>query len=522
MKILLIPPTHHYNPLSSEVTFLSVSDFPCGYAYLSAALKKAGHEVLGLNPNNLTGYESGYKMLHDQIDKKLKEVKPDLIGLGGLCTDYAFIKDAMQIIRKEAPLAPIVLGGGIVTHDAEFIMNHLKPDFCIIGEGEKAIVELANGESPENILNLSYWEGRKTVFTKVNHDYGDINALSFPDYEPFGIKDMLDNYSMATRLLYRYSRPYPRPFVITTAIGCPFACSFCIDHHRQYRARSITSIIKEIRAMYEKYHFNILIVLDELFAVDKDRLQKFCYGLKVGREKCGWDFDWCFQTHANARLDLESLKMAKEAGCYFFSYGIESASPTVLRSMGKHTKPEQIAEAIKLAGEAKIGFGGNLIFGDPAETEKTICETMDFYFRHCQGEMVFLSAVIPYPGSQIFNYCIERGIIKDKVAYYENITNTSYNMTKMPNGVLSHWLYVTQYIEHSWQWIKAATDVHYEQTNEVDTITSHYKAKMYRVTAKCPFCNETVEYRQYFPEFTKTFMGAGCTSCGRRIRIDLE
>jgi len=151
MKILLIVPTHNY--ATEYPSFLSFSDFPSGYGYLASALKEAGHEVYGCNPNNIVGYANSYMMIQDVISKRIMDVEPDLIGLGGICTDYAFLRDAIGIIRHTN--TPIVLGGQIVTNDGEFIFNDLRPDYAIVGEGEEAMVGLCNGELPKNIW---YWE----------------------------------------------------------------------------------------------------------------------------------------------------------------------------------------------------------------------------------------------------------------------------------------------------------------------------------------------------------------------------
>jgi len=156
----LIVPTHDYgNP---HFSFLSLSDFPTGYAYIAASLKKAGHEVHGLNLNNIIGYTSKFMMISNKIGKALFDIKPDLIGMGGLCIDYKFLKDAMGIIRNLSPKTPVVMGGGIINHDYEFIFNLLKPDFCIIGEAEETIVKLADmlksgNKDWESIDNLGYW-----------------------------------------------------------------------------------------------------------------------------------------------------------------------------------------------------------------------------------------------------------------------------------------------------------------------------------------------------------------------------
>ncbi len=132
MRVLLIIPTVGYK--TTYPSFLSSQDFPVGFSYLASALKNAGHEVFGLNLNNDVNYSSAREMIRVRLARTLGDVAPELIGIGGLCTDYAFITDAMAIIRSSAPDTPIVCGGGIVNNDTGFVFRTLKPDFCIAGE----------------------------------------------------------------------------------------------------------------------------------------------------------------------------------------------------------------------------------------------------------------------------------------------------------------------------------------------------------------------------------------------------
>jgi len=485
MRVLLIIPTNQYKYVYPSL--LSVTDFPTGFAYLASSLKEAGHEVFGLNLNNIAGYPSAYEMVHDRLSRSLREVQPKLIGLGGLCTDYKFIKDALRIIRNSTPDVPVVCGGGIINHDAEYIFNLLKSDFCIVEEGEEVIVSLANalekGEDYSQIPNLGYWKGSKAKFTKEDFNYGDIDSRPFPDYEPFGIREMLDDYPLAARWLYRYTRPYPRSMVLVTARSCPFNCSFCV-HRRgpKYRARSIRNIIEELAQMYTRYEFNTLVVLDELFAVDKQRMKDFCNALLEAKETYKWDFDWMFQTHPSASLDYETLKLAKEAGCYFFGYGLESASPRVLASMNKKTKVPQIAEAIRIAGSVGIGFGGNFIFGDPAENVETVFETMEFFQKYCQDIHISMATVQAYPGSKIFEGCVEES---DKLGYYEKIDESSRNMTSLPDRLWLPWVYCLQLLASSLTWVKSTNATYYKRGVEVQ-----------EVRAACPFCGRESFHRE--------------------------
>ena len=128
---------------------------------------------------------SGYAALNS-----IKEHKPDLIGLGGLSTDYHFIRDALKIIRDKTPEIPVVLGGRIIENDEEFIFSTLRPDFSIIGEAEETIVNLINmlatgKQEYGEIANLSYWDKGTPIIARRDFNYIHLDERVFPDYEPF-------------------------------------------------------------------------------------------------------------------------------------------------------------------------------------------------------------------------------------------------------------------------------------------------------------------------------------------------
>jgi len=483
--------------------YVSTSDFHVGFAYLASALKKAGHEVFGLNPNNDSSFSSAYDMLNEKIECALRESQPELIGIGGLCTDYHSIRDGIKIIRELEPDVPIVCGGGIVTHDKDFIFQALSPDFCISGEGEEIIVQLARmlesgKQEYERIDNLGYWKDGVPKFSNQNFKYGPIDEISFPDYELFDWEEMLGKFQLANRYTYRYTRTDPRVMPFVAARGCPFSCTFCVHQLGvKYRARSIENIIREISLLYERYHFNILIFNDELFAAKRERVKKFCHTLIEARKTLGWDFDWNFQTHASASLNKDDFNLLKEAGCYLFSYGLESASPKVLTSMKKKSKPSQIAEGIRIANSAGIGYGANLIFGDVAETKESISESMDFFSKHCLDNHLQFASIQLYPGSKIFDVCMERGIIERKIEYYENIRK-HYNATLMSDRLWMLWSRKMGSLGRSFSWVKSSDALSCRKYNGtgINPMTINYGQYVWNVSARCPHCENEVHFRE--------------------------
>ena len=208
-----------------------------------------------------------------------------------------------------------------------------------------------------------------------------------------------------------------------------------------------------------------------------------------------------FQTHSSVALDKEMLTLAKTAGCAVFGYGIESASPRVLESMNKKSKLENIIEAIKLSESVGIGFGGNFIFGDPAEDLATIRETMDYFWKYCTRMLVFIGQIHLYPGSLIFMQSIERGLIRDKKDYYNRIDECVCNMTALPTRVWYPWISLLFYFASKMPWVHSGEAV----LVEPDMGSGQGRAQLpvgiafYNITAVCPHCGRKAVYREALP-----------------------
>ncbi|PYJ06030.1 MAG: hypothetical protein DME25_07320 [Verrucomicrobia bacterium] len=492
MKVSVIVPTQLYK--YKYPAPLSMSDFPVGLAYIAGSLKAAGHEVVGCNPNNLYNYPHAKAMAEDVITTHLEREKPDVVCTGGICTDYAFLRDAMKTVRAKQPNTPIILGGGIVSYDPRFVFEYMKPDFVVKGDGEHIVTQLvssiSSGTEPKDINNIFYWKDGKSQATPENFCYPSIETLTYPEFDIFDAKNMLDNFSLGARSLYRYPHAEPRPWVVVAGRGCPFRCTFCVhDRPTPYHVRSSADVMKELAYFHDKYRFNILIILDELFAPKRQRLIEFSQAIKKLKQERNWDLVWCFQTHANVGLTQEDINIAKDAGCYEFSYGMESASEKVLVSMKKKSHPKQIAEVIPMCKEAGVGFGGNFIFGDPAETPETMEETMNFFKERCENLYMSLGSIQPYPGSTLYVQCLQNKTIPDAGQFYETIDERRYRMApSFPDKPWTIWCGLMGFFGGKGLWHKAAPAV--VRAREV---TEHFDTLV--LDAKCPHCDSNFTYR---------------------------
>ncbi len=500
MKILLIVP--RFNITTKKDYFYW---FPIGLAYISATLKKAGYDVNCLNINHFNG------TVNEIVNNALDKTKYDIVCTGGLALYYISIEKIIEAVKNHPSNPKIILGGTIVTSESELMLDSLKPDFIVIGEGEITIVELLkcikNKSDFKIVKGIGFLdkEGKK-IFTKPQEQIRDLDSLPMPDFEGLGFKEYIDEESFDVFLQHFDN---PRTYTILGSRGCPFQCTFC--YHclgAGYRIRSIGNIMEEISYAVKNYKINSLYITDDLFAANKLRLADFCTKLKELTKDIP-DFKWCCSLWVSV-LDKEILTLLKESGCLYVSLGFESYSPVVLKSMKKYITPEQINKSLELGEETGMIINANFIFGDVAETAETAKETIDFWKKKCNGQIPIFF-IQPYPGSEIFNKCVEKGIIKDKLDYIKN-KMPYLNSINMTNSMSDK--------EFS-QLVKDITEARRKYCEYVIPLKMERNGiNKYNIDVKCPYCEEIINYKRVpIPKKYRFSYGVACRKCNKRFFI---
>jgi anaerobic magnesium-protoporphyrin IX monomethyl ester cyclase len=380
--------------------------FPIGFGYIAGSIRTLSFvdEIRGLNLNH---FDDASKALM----KELEDYPPDIVLTGGLSSHYSEVKLVLDIVRQFNPSAIRVVGNGVVSGDPDAAMNALDADFGVLGEGEETVIQLLealrHNSAVDKIPGLIIRQGTKLIRTTERVSTRDLDSISYPDYDLF---DLGTAMSQQTRLdMYFFESAEGnqiRSIDMITSRSCPFMCTFCFHPvGKTYRERSIVCVEREIIEYKKKYNINMIGILDELFSLKISRLFEFCEMIKPLNLK------WMVQLHVRtARRDV--LAAMKEAGCTYISYGIESMSPVVLRSMAKKSTTEEVQRALDLTAEAGIGIQGNLIFGDSAETLNTANESLLWWSKN-RRYSIYLSRLQVYPGSPDYVMAIREGIIKN-------------------------------------------------------------------------------------------------------------
>ncbi|MFH0767121.1 MAG: radical SAM protein [Bacillota bacterium] len=501
MKILLIVPRY----LATTEPYYQYA-FPIGLASISQVIKNAGHNVDCLNLNHERG------IAKDIINHALDTRRYDVICTGNNALGYSITETILKTARNHDSHPKTILGGPIISSEPELVYRMLGPDYGVIGEGEGTVVELLdfikNHKDLNNVQGIIFSEkGGRVVQTPNRKPIDDLDSLPFPDYEGLGyseqLKNMCTNYSIATFIFDN-----PRVYPLLASRSCPFQCTFCY-HDGKYRKRSLDRVMEELNFVVRKHNINILAIYDDCFSIDKERLLDFCRRMHELRNEVGRDIKWMCQLMVST-VDRSVLKIMKEAGCFMVSYGFESYSLTVLRSMRKYITPEQIDRAYKDTLKEGINVQANFIFGDVAETKETAKITLNYWKKNCRGQ-VSLGFIQPYPGSAIYQHCLNKGIIKDKEDFIRNRIREELwlNMTdKMTDkeiaGLRKEILMLTS------KYTKFVSPKRIKRMGK----------DVYSVKIECPFCRKNNEFKNCLIMNKLTYRFAAlCRYCNLRFNI---
>lgn len=369
--------------------------FPQNIFYLMGALQKANHNV-GV----------WFQDIHHQPDEFVSQLLDneffDVVGIGFVAGYYPYrkVKKLSKIINahKKRKRFRYVLGGHGPAGAPEFFLNKMKADAVVVGEGEKAICDIA-----EN--------GKKGIIyaDSVNGDYPSLDCYgSFP----------IDVYRL-NRCPTSCRTDFTMP--ILSSRGCKWSCSFCYRMRKGFHERTIEAIMEEVRFLNKNFAINHFDFEDELLMASQERTEEICQSILRLPFKIKWD--------CNGRLNfatLTLLNLMKRSGCEYVNYGIESLNQKILNQMGKGLTLDQVYKGVEATLQAGLSPGLNLLWGFIGDTEKNLKDEVEFLKKYdpC-NELRTIRPVTPYPGCDLYEQAVIKGFVKDEEDFYENLHQNS-------------------------------------------------------------------------------------------------
>ena len=137
--------------------------------------------------------------------------------------------------------------------------------------------------------------------------------------------------------------------------------------------------------------------------------------------------------------------MMKKAGCVIVSYGLESGDQKILDEMDKKITVEQILEVSSITKEENILVSVPSMFGLPGEDKQSIQKTVDTIVKATSWhDKRTLRPMQPYPGSYYYDYCINKGLLKNEDDFYSRFFSSekwTVNLTNIPDREIDQCIY---------------------------------------------------------------------------------
>ncbi len=385
-----------------------ISWFPQGLAYLAAVCLKAGHEVKIYN-------QDVYHWPESHLNELLNTERYDFIGVSA-CGGYYQYRKVLKISAaiNNSKFRPFyVLGGHLAAPEPAFFLSKTSADAVVIGEGEITIINLLEAlehkKSLHSVNGIAFLENGQCIQTPRQALIEDIDTIPLPAWDLFPI----DHYALLRLPNIKNSE---RCMPVLSGRGCTFKCNFCYRMDQGFRGRSAASIVEEIKMLKKDYAISYIAFSDELLMSSAQRTIELCQSFIKNNLDIRWD--------CNGRLNYakpDVLKLMQEAGCVFINYGIESMDEQALRTMNKTLTVKQIISGIENTLAAGISPGYNIIFGNIGETAESLQLGVEFLLKYDDhSQMRTIRPVTPYPGSPLYDYAIEKGLLQDCSDFYEH------------------------------------------------------------------------------------------------------
>jgi len=369
---------------------------PLGLAYIAGALLAEGHDVRAIDLCFSEDIES-------DLTQILQDFPPDVIGISLRNLDNLTyppsisylpeLEETIAIIRR-CTAAPIVIGGSGFSLAPLPLMQRLKVDFGIVGEGEGSMVELVQrveqGASFDRIPGVLI-RGNDEFLPPIPLDSFDIPARRVLDNERY-----LKEGGMAN---------------IQTKRGCPFNCIYCtypLLEGKRVRVRDVGEVVRELKDLQTEQGVDYCYFVDDIFNYPPDYTDALLREMIAQGVKMKWT------AFVNPRfLTPEITALMAEAGCQGVEMGVDSGSSKILRLYGKGFETQDIINASQHCRGADLNFALYLLLGGPGEDEATLHDTFALMDRLDPTAVIIMVGIRIYPHTPLREMAVQEGVIKE-------------------------------------------------------------------------------------------------------------
>ena len=253
--------------------------------------------------------------------------RPSAIGLTvmpGPQLDHA-LADSRRL-KSLLPGVPIVWGGYFPSQHAETCLRDPAVDFCVIGQGEKTLVELIDvvdhGGSLATIAGLAYKEGG-AVRVNAPRPLTPLDALPDWPYDRVAMERYFHKHYLGNRVGSHHA-----------SYGCTYACNFCAIVslvNQRWLPKSAERVARIVAMLHDRYGADAVQFWDMDFFVSEARAAEFAERIRP----LGMSWWALGRVDELMRYADSTWERLKQSGLKMVFCGAESGSDAVLERMNK-------------------------------------------------------------------------------------------------------------------------------------------------------------------------------------------
>ena len=361
---------------------------PLGLLNLAAVTRQAGIETAIVDAE-------AQRLSYEQAIKRTLSHNPRVVGVTAVTLSISNAAKFAAGVKAADSTVKVAIGGPHLSAVPEETMRRY-PEFDVggIGEGEVTILELMEafrGERAFDSVDGLILRVENGTYRTPPREY-----LASLDHLPLQAWDLLERFpEIYTPPAHSFGR-LPVAALYTTR-GCPARCTFCSKNvfGTKIRFFSADYVLEAIRHLIKEYGIRELKFYDDNMTFSKERFYAICEGMI--REKM--DVTWT----CVSRVDLvneDMLRLARRAGCWQISYGLESSSVRLLEFVKKGTNLDKVRRGLHATKRAGIRTRGYYMAGLPTQTKQELEDTIRFALREYVDDFQ-LHLFVPFPGTPI-------------------------------------------------------------------------------------------------------------------------
>ncbi len=270
-----------------------------------------------------------------------------------------------RILKKISPDVIIIAGGAYITEMVQTILSDIRFfdyfDYIVVQEGETALNTILNNhKNNQRVFHPNVFSRERCDPQNRTFYIEDIHSLPQQDFTC---------HDLSVHQHGKVGLP------VYSSKGCSWKrCTFCcFGQIGRYRERDLTLVVDGMVKAYEATRINYFFLVDE--DINPKRLNELA-DLIIARAP--QPFQWFCQTRFYPKLDYELLARMKKSGCSTIDFGLESASPRILREINKGIDLDIVQRILRDCSAVGIKVYVNCMVGFPTETQSDAEETVAF------------------------------------------------------------------------------------------------------------------------------------------------